>query len=421
MELSDEQKKRILDEEQQRLAEEQYRAQVRRELQSQAGTGTAAAPAMAPAQATTRSNTLRNVLIVAGVVVVLILVVVLSSRQPGSKSNTATVFPALDTKTGEKSDRPSPLSPPPPTKLTTAQIADLATPSVVIVENFNEDGEKAGQGSGYVYTADGTIITNYHVVRGAKSVSVRIPNKGSLQVDSLLGYSIENDVAAVQVSDTSLTALATEQAQQVKVGDRVVAIGAPLGLESTVSEGIVSALRDAAGTHIIQTTASISPGSSGGPLLNEYGKVIGLTTAHVRDGQSLNFVVASTHITDLLSHRRRMSLEEMLSETQVSQSLSGSTISVPARNAVQLPFAITGQQGATLEGSYTVSGGSGRDVAVALLTAEGTPVVNSGRVSGFGQFRQRLKQGRYNIVFDNRFSSFSSKSVSPDLKLIYYR
>src|SRR5205085_973785 len=120
MELSDEQKKRILGEEHQRLAEEQYRAQVRRELQTQAGTGAAAAPAMAPDPPTTRSNTLRSVLIVAGVVVVLILVVVVSSRQLGLKSNTATVPPALETKTGEKSDRPSPLSPPPPTKLTTA-------------------------------------------------------------------------------------------------------------------------------------------------------------------------------------------------------------------------------------------------------------------------------------------------------------
>src|SRR5947209_5275575 len=104
MELSDEKKKRIQDEEQQRLAEEQYRAQVRRELQSQAGTGTAAAAVIAPDPPTTRLNTFRSVLIVAGVVA-LVLVVIVSLRQPRSKSNTATVPSAVVTRTEEKSDR----------------------------------------------------------------------------------------------------------------------------------------------------------------------------------------------------------------------------------------------------------------------------------------------------------------------------
>jgi S1-C subfamily serine protease len=173
--------------------------------------------------------------------------------------------------------------------------------------------------------------------------------------------------------------------------------------------------------HIIQTTASISPGSSGGPLLNEYGKVIGLTTATVRDGQSLNFVVSSKHVTDLLARRHEMSLAEMLSETQVSDPLPASTISVPARNFVQLPFAVNGQQGAVLEGSYTITGGTGRDVGVVLLGPGGSVILNSGRVSGVGQIQQRLQRGRYVLMFDNRFSTFSSKSVSPELKLTYYR
>ena len=201
----------------------------------------------------------------------------------------------------------------------------------------------------------------------------------------------------------------------------MVAIGAPLGLESTVSEGIVSALRNAGTMHIIQTTASISPGSSGGPLLNEYGKVIGLTTSTVRDGQSLNFVVSAKHVSELLSRRQPMSLDEMLSQTQVSEPLAGSTIMVPARNATQLSFTVNGQQGAVLEGTYTITGGSGRDVGVLLAGPGGSVIANSGRVAGFGQFKQRLPRGKYAILFDNRFSTFSSKSISPDLKLTYYK
>jgi hypothetical protein len=173
--------------------------------------------------------------------------------------------------------------------------------------------------------------------------------------------------------------------------------------------------------HIIQTTASISPGSSGGPLLNDYGKVIGLTTSTVLNGQSLNFVVSARHISELLSRKQPMSLEEMLSQTRVSEPLAASTIMVPARNAMQLPFTVSGQQGAILEGTYTITGGAGRDVGVMLVGAGGVMILNSGRVSGAGQINRRLPRGSYAIIFDNRFSNFSAKSVSPDLKLTYYR
>jgi len=412
MELSDEQKKRILEEEQQRIAAEQYRAQVRRDLESRT---VSASPAPA------KSSTLKYVLIGSGVVAVLCVGILIGVRRQSSDqgaSSSSKAVSGAQEQAAEKSEKPSPIA---PAKLTTAQIAERATPSVVIVENFNEDGEKAAQGSGYVFSGDGIIITNYHVIRGAKSLNVKVPGSEPYRVDSVLGYEIDHDLAALQVSGSSLPALSTETIEVPKVGDRVVAIGAPLGLESTVSEGIVSALRDAGAMHIIQTTASISPGSSGGPLLNEYGKVIGLTTSTVRDGQSLNFVVSARHVSELLSRRQPISLEEMLSQTQVSEPLPSSTIMVPARNAMQLSFTVNGQQGALLEGTYTITGGSGRDVGVLLAGSSGSVIVNSGRVAGVGQFKQRLARGRYTILFDNRFSTLSSKSVSPDLKLVSYR
>jgi hypothetical protein len=272
-----------------------------------------------------------------------------------------------------------------------------------------------------VFSGDGIIITNYHVIRGAESLNIRLPGQEPYRVDSVLGYQIDHDVAAVQVSGGTLSALTTDILDEPKVGDKVVAIGAPLGLESTVSEGIVSAVRDAGTIHIIQTTASISPGSSGGPLLNEYGKVIGLTTATVRDGQSLNFVVSAKHISELLSRRQPVSLAEMLNQTKVSERIGSSTIMVPARNAMQLPFVVNGQQGATLEGTYSITGGAGNDVGVMLLGGNNAVIVNSGRVAGSGQFRQRLPRGQYRLIFDNRFSTFTSKSVTPDLALTCYK
>jgi S1-C subfamily serine protease len=477
MDLSEDQKARIREEERQRILEEQYRAQVRQELQNNSTPG-----------ARKRWRTSRAVLFSAAAIAVLCWVALMNVRFGARQaSSTAKVRPAATAGTAVTPSIPaeklSALTPPAPIKLTTAQIAERATPLVVVVENYNEDGEKASQGSGYVYSPDGIIITNYHVIRGATSVMVKLPSKGDdFKVESLLGYDIHTDVAALRIpaaaaqglrrprtatdtvddlirrandetkrknreyfahvasvtgtpnakepkttvdqsaeSDGTSSMLATETMPEVKIGDHVVAIGAPLGLENTVSEGIISALRDDGGRHVIQTTASISPGSSGGPLFNDFGKVIGLTTATMRDGQSLNFVISSRHIADLLNQRRELSLSEMLIETKVSELVAATTLSVPARSVNGLTFTVGGQQGAVLEGSYTITGGTGKDVAV-MLTGPGNVVIaNSGRVSGFGQIRQRLPKGQYAIIFDNRFSNFSGKSVAPDLKLTYYK
>jgi hypothetical protein len=173
-------------------------------------------------------------------------------------------------------------------------------------------------------------------------------------------------------------------------------------------------------TQIIQTTASISPGSSGGPLFDEFGKVIGLTTAQIRDGQNLNFVIAIQHVSELLNQKRPMPLSEMLSETQVVDSLPASTISIPPRRAIHLNFTVPGEQ-ALLEGSYTITGSFGADLAVSLVRSNGSVIVNSGTVSGFGKFKQRLAKGVYFISFDNGVSLLSQRSVSPDLKLTYYK
>lgn len=473
MELTEEQKARIQQEELQRIAEEQYRQQVRRQLEGQAGATSAVPP---------KSGSPMKVLF--GIVAIMIVlcsgVILISKRRPAE----ATPPPSGSASVGlvpAKVEKPSPTQPAAPVPMTTAQIAEMAAPFVVMVENYNENGQIMGQGSGYVFSPDdGIVITNYHVIRGASALTVKVPSKGESRVGSLLGYNIENDVAVLEIppqkispgssktaseivddvirrgdverkrrtqqmfsnmadriagrlspqsppvdgptgSDRSSNGLKTEPEPGVKVGDRVVAIGAPLGLENTVSEGIVSAIRENASSRIIQTTASISPGSSGGPLLNEYGKVIGLTTATVRDGQNLNFVIPSSCISELLAARRRLSIVEMLSETRVSAPLLQSTIPVPARSSNSLQFTIPFQQGATLQGSYSITGGSGNDLGVFLLGPGNAVIVNSGRVSRFGQFKQHLPRGQYAVFFDNRFSNFSGKSVSPDLAVTYYK
>jgi hypothetical protein len=416
MELSPEHKERILEEEKQRIAEEAYRAKVRQQLADEA---LASKPTLSERTTSPQSERKRSILPLAllflGIAIVVLGVVFLFPKTniptPAATSETPTARTPNQTK-GQ---------PTVSEKFTTAQIAAKATPAVVIIENFNEDGAKTSQGSGYVFSPDGIVVSNYHVIRGAGSLSITVPSMGKVRVENVLGYSPETDVAILQLPQATTASLETEATQTAKVGDHVVAIGAPLGLESTVSEGIISALRDGAGIHIIQTTASISPGSSGGPLLDDYGKVIGLTTAKIRNGENLNFVVSATHINDLVNRKHPVPLAEMLSETLMTDHIASNTISVPARNSVSLRFMVRSEQGALLDGSYSVSGGTGNDVAVALVTSDNRVILNSGVVKGGGQLHRRLARGSYAIVFDNRFSTFTSKSVSPTFTLSYYR
>ena len=415
MELSPEHKERILEEEKQRIAEEQYRAQVRQQLADEALTSksTSSDGTTSPKSERKRS-VLPLALLFLGITIVVLGIVFLFPKTNISAPAATSETPIA--KTPNQKGQPTV-----PEKFTTAQIAAKATPAVVIIENFNEDGTKTSQGSGYVFSPDGIVVSNYHVIRGASSLSITVPSVGKVRVENVLGYSPETDVAILQLPQPTTASLETETTQTAKVGDHVVAIGAPLGLESTVSEGIISALRDGAGIHIIQTTASISPGSSGGPLLDDYGKVIGLTTAKIQNGENLNFVISATHINDLVNRKHPVPLSEMLSDTLMTDHLASNTISVPARSSVSLPFTVRSEQGALLDGSYSVSGGTGNDVAVAVVTLDNRAIINSGVVKGGGQLHQRLPRGSYAIVFDNRFSTFSSKSVSPSFTLSYYR
>lgn len=169
-----------------------------------------------------------------------------------------------------------------------AAIADAVLPSVVAIEVRAPNGN--GTGSGFVLRADGYILTNSHVVAPAAAggeLSVLFAD-GSEEPAELIGRTGEYDLAVIKVDREGLTPLVLGDSDAVVVGQPVVAIGAPLGLEGTVTQGIVSALNrpvmagDADSTafiNAIQTDAAINPGNSGGPLVNTEGEVIGINSA----------------------------------------------------------------------------------------------------------------------------------------------
>jgi hypothetical protein len=168
----------------------------------------------------------------------------------------------------------------------------------VLVEGVS--GEPDVQGSGFFVDSQGTLITNHHVIKNAASASVRTSDGAYYLVKGVLADDAEHDLAVLKVEGRNFKPLPLGDSTKVRLGDRVIAIGSPLGLESTVSDGIVSGLREDGDSEVIQTTAPISHGSSGGVLLNSRGEVIGVTTFFSREGQNINFAIPSNNIRPLL-------------------------------------------------------------------------------------------------------------------------
>ncbi len=189
-------------------------------------------------------------------------------------------------------------------------IAQEALNSVVIIETKDGSGKSLAQGSGFVVSSDGEVITNYHVVQGATSAEVRFSTGASYAVAGLLASNSERDLVVLKIKTTSndFRFLTLGDSDRVEVGEQVVAIGSPLGLEGTVSPGFISGVRDTNGLKLLQTTAPISPGNSGGALINLAGEVVGVPTlslTKVRQNttvsQNLNFALPSNYVRELLT------------------------------------------------------------------------------------------------------------------------
>ena len=159
------------------------------------------------------------------------------------------------------------------------------------------------QGTGFIISSDGYLVTNAHVLEGASRVVAYDYNKNSMTAE-FIGYVDSLDIALLKISG-NFEELELEDSDDVSVGERVIAIGNPLGLEFSVSEGIVSGVHReglVSGLNAyIQTDAALNPGNSGGPLINKQGNVIGINNFKLSDGESLGFALESNYIKEAVN------------------------------------------------------------------------------------------------------------------------
>lgn len=198
-------------------------------------------------------------------------------------------------------------------KLTPKEIVQRSSPGVVRVEAGSDR-----VGTGFVVDARGVIATNLHVVVGRSDLRVVLYGGATAQVTRIAGIDAEHDLALLGIEVTKpLQALALGNSDVMAAGDPVVAIGNPLGvLDYSVSNGLLSSVRKVGDDSVLVMSAPISQGSSGGPLFNEYGEVVGVTTAIITGGQNLNIAVPIRYLRTLLQAPIEMSLQEFVAATR---------------------------------------------------------------------------------------------------------
>ena len=216
---------------------------------------------------------------------------------PGVFSGCAFVFLLATTPCTADPASPSPARAP----LEATAIVRAAGPAVVMIRAVKGSNETIG--SGFVLSSEGIIVTNYHVVAGATEVQIKLTNGWIFSGLGVVGFDEQKDLALIKVSAPPLTQVTLGNSDALEPGERVVLIGSPQGLKNSVSDGMVSSLRENKdGIKIIQTTAPASPGSSGSPLLNMNGEVVGVLSFKFSQGENLNFAISANHLAAIAAH-----------------------------------------------------------------------------------------------------------------------
>ncbi len=192
-----------------------------------------------------------------------------------------------------------------------SEIAREQSKALVIIESLDERGSVTGQGSGFIVTPNGAIVSNLHVVRGAAMLRVKLPNGDIYKTTDLVDVDDAKDVAVIKIKGFKLPVVTLGDSDKAEVGESIVAISSPEGLTNSISTGVISGMRRFDTHRVFQITAPISNGSSGGALFNSSGEVIGIITYLFKSGQNINFAVPINYARGMISDQATKTLAQL--------------------------------------------------------------------------------------------------------------
>ncbi len=197
-----------------------------------------------------------------------------------------------------------------------AEITKKVAPAVVLIKGTTDTGE--GLGTGFVISSDGKIATNLHVVESLRHAGVELASGEKFDSFSVLAFDARKDIAIIKIPGFDLPTVPLGNSNEVQVGEPVLVVGSPLGLQGSVTTGVISSIRDdpfGGGLRVLQTDAASNPGNSGGPLVNRQSEVIGIITFKIRAGENINFAIPINYLRGLMdSPPSAMTLDDLRSK-----------------------------------------------------------------------------------------------------------
>jgi S1-C subfamily serine protease len=203
-----------------------------------------------------------------------------------------------------------------PQPFDSAAIAKKIAPAVVLVKGKTDTADLLG--TGFIISSDGKIATNLHVVQNLRSGGVQLASGEKFDTFSILAFDARKDIAIIKIPGFDLPSVALGNSNDVQVGEPVLVMGSPLGLQGSVTTGVISQVRDdpfGGGFKVLQTDASANPGNSGGPLVNRQSEVIGIVEFKIVGAENLNFAIPVNYLRGLVeSPTSAMTLDELRSK-----------------------------------------------------------------------------------------------------------
>jgi trypsin-like peptidase len=192
-----------------------------------------------------------------------------------------------------------------------SEIAREQSKAVVVLEGLDERSNVVGQGSGFIVTENGAIVTNLHVVQGASWVRVKLPSGDMYKTVDVVDIDDVKDLVVLKIKGFRLPTVRLGDSDRVESGESVVVISSPEGLTNSVTTGVVSGVRRLETHRVFQITAPTSPGSSGGALFDSTGSVVGIVTYVLRSGQNINFAVPINYVRGMIGDQVKTDLSRI--------------------------------------------------------------------------------------------------------------